>query len=675
MYHSIKHTNNLLIKTKGHTLSVVVLLVTCCFLTGFGQWRATSYISITKTKFNLAGVSPGILTDFCFPQINECRAMAVNKPLDRTSGFISSALILADWNRGSEYFYRNLSTPALIRVNLNTARLTICAYTENVSKFLVIIHAKTNGFRLKEFDIDGDGYQLPSSTYLLGTWGQDDSLESIRQELAIDSISLVYQPREKTRHSKMFIGQLDINEISAHEAGLSNPWIDKLVGDSASGDVSVFDQYSEWSLNKLQAFDRKGEKQIPNFENFGTDIGFLPVLVEFSNGHTNRDEQALAAKLILQAAQLYPYYNDRGLNKDHIMKNLDSFFEKKDLDQKDFWRSLREEVHQNFKDPHFEVILPDSFANEENQLVNGPIRVKNVAGNTLVSAVFCERCQDSIPVGSEVYSLDGKLVANLREEDVEKILLKKTSDTLHLAYHLPGYPKVLKNASIPYNQRFKVGNNFKPRHGEFRFIDSNIIYYRINNWMGDNFLNLINTNKKINNAGNLIIDLRNNGGGYGDEVLQVLSLFYDEPKSIGVVEYPWFKESMLVIPEKKIFRFHDNIRVFIMVDGGTACASEIFTIGMKLRKKTWIVGDAPTMGAIASPALFRFPSGAVVRLHTSIRRYYFDPTVYKEGRGIDPDIWISRTHPRDTYPYEDKALKETISILKTFETNTPLNKN
>jgi C-terminal processing protease CtpA/Prc len=280
----------------------------------------------------------------------------------------------------------------------------------------------------------------------------------------------------------------------------------------------------------------------------------------------------------------------------------------------------------------------------------------------MVSAVFNDRYKDSLPLGSYVFAIDGKTLASLSPEEVESSLYKRPSDSIILSYRAPADPDSVRMITIPYSVRLKIDSNFQPRQGYFTIFDKKVAYYRINRWYGDNIYNLINHRAEIMTAGTLIIDLRGNGGGYGDDVLATLALFLDKPESIGEIKYPWFEESLVIVPEKKTFRFPQTLRLFILLDQGTACGSEIFILGLKKRANSWSLGDSPTMGAIANPGEYKFPSGVVLRFHTTIGRYHFDSKYYTEGKGLEPDFWIPRTNPRDLYPYQDKLLKEAIRI-------------
>ena len=107
---------------------------------------------------------------------------------------------------------------------------------------------------------------------------------------------------------------------------------------------------------------------------------------------------------------------------------------------------------------------------------------------------------------------------------------------------------------------------------------------------------IINVNKeKILTTKNLIIDIRNNGGGNGGSVINLLSTFIKSPCTLYNSNLPQFdvsKESLVIYPDKH-FRL-DFKSIVILINSRTTCGSELFALAMKEHVGAIIVGDNNT---------------------------------------------------------------------------------
>ena len=92
----------------------------------------------------------------------------------------------------------------------------------------------------------------------------------------------------------------------------------------------------------------------------------------------------------------------------------------------------------------------------------------------------------------------------------------------------------------------------------------------------------------------LIIDLRGNGGGYVDALTRLVSHFFDKEIKIGDLKSR--KETKPEVAKKRS-EAPFNGRVIVLVDSGSASASELFARVMQLEKRGTVLGD-DTAGAV-----------------------------------------------------------------------------
>ena len=150
----------------------------------------------------------------------------------------------------------------------------------------------------------------------------------------------------------------------------------------------------------------------------------------------------------------------------------------------------------------------------------------------------------------------------------------------------------------------------------------------------------------------LVIDLRNNPGGRLDAVCNVLRQILPE----GLIVYDEDKYGNRT--EETCSGIHEiSIPLAVLINGGSASASEIFAGAVKDYEKGVLVGET-TYGKGIVQTLRTFTDGSAIKLTTS---HYYTPLGNDiHGVGIEPDVKIS---PDAEDPDEDIVLKKAKEIL------------
>lgn len=156
----------------------------------------------------------------------------------------------------------------------------------------------------------------------------------------------------------------------------------------------------------------------------------------------------------------------------------------------------------------------------------------------------------------------------------------------------------------------------------------------------------------------VIVDLRNNPGGYVAGVKHVLEDFlsegelmmYEENKSTGKTEYRDYRKGKL-----------ENVPVVVLVNEGSASASEIFSAAIQDNERGKVVG-MPTVGkGVEQQVIDDFPDGAMLIM-------VFQQWLTPDGRNINkenpikPDIEIDYTSENATKGV-DPQLEKAIEVL------------
>ena len=153
----------------------------------------------------------------------------------------------------------------------------------------------------------------------------------------------------------------------------------------------------------------------------------------------------------------------------------------------------------------------------------------------------------------------------------------------------------------------------------------------------------------------LIIDLRNNPGGLLNQALGTLDLFIADGKLLSEKgrnsnnDRSWYAHS---------YGTYSKIPIVILVNGGSASASEIVSGGMQDHKRAIIVGEK-TFGKGSVQAIIPINKDEAVRL--TIARYYLPSGRTIQAVGVTPDIKVV---PAKVTPIKNDGIDIKESDLK-----------
>lgn len=168
---------------------------------------------------------------------------------------------------------------------------------------------------------------------------------------------------------------------------------------------------------------------------------------------------------------------------------------------------------------------------------------------------------------------------------------------------------------------------------------------------------------KNNGATSLIVDLRNNTGGYVDSALNIADMFVDSGKSLLITED---KNGNRYTQSSKNSKEID-MPVVVLVNEYTASASEILTGILKDYKLATIVGTTTYgKGVIQEvyPDVLGKDIGGALKVTVS---EYFTPNGNKINKvGIEPDekVELDDSESTDITKDTDTQLQKAIEILK-----------
>ncbi|MBH83510.1 MAG: peptidase S41 [Flavobacteriales bacterium] len=322
-------------------------------------------------------------------------------------------------------------------------------------------------------------------------------------------------------------------------------------------------------------------------------------------------------KFNLVLSQLEEAYVD-SINKDdlieeavtNLLKNLDPhsyYIKAKDL------ASINEPLEGSF----------DGIGVEFNLIKDTILVVAPISGGPSQSV--------GIFSGDKIISVNGETIAGtgLKNEDVFKLLRGKRGTKVNVGILRKGYRELLE---------FEITRDKIPIYSVdvSYMIDPELGYIKINRFAANTYKEFINASKKLldNGMKKLVLDLRNNPGGYLDAAINISNEFLDDNLLIVYTNNRLGHKKEYYSNQKGLLI---NTPVIVIIDEGSASASEIVAGALQDNDKGTIVGRR-SFGKGLVQEQFECSDGSAFRITT---QKYHTPTgrciqrPYKKGKSDD----------------------------------------
>lgn len=266
--------------------------------------------------------------------------------------------------------------------------------------------------------------------------------------------------------------------------------------------------------------------------------------------------------------------------------------------------------HSNFFDPK-EYSL---FREEQMGKYYGVgMTVSTRENQTVVVAPFVgsPAFKAGIRPGDVILKVDGKSCDNLSTTEVADMLKGAKGTTVHVAVGREGWDKPIE---------FTIVRDEIPRPGVeyFTMLKPGIGYVRVSTFNETTDSDLVDALDKLNypSLDGLILDLRNNGGGLLSQAVGMADMFLDKGEAIVSSHGRVSREHTFYAD-----RGNQGLRIplIVLVNGGTASASEIVSGAVQDHDRGLIVGET-TFGKGLVQTQINLPEDTALLLTTA--RYY-----------------------------------------------------
>ena len=354
---------------------------------------------------------------------------------------------------------------------------------------------------------------------------------------------------------------------------------------------------------------------------------------------------------------VYQNYNEiddsvsNGSNKDYLKELetaynniLNSYVEK--VDQKKLTNAAIDGMYKYLGDPYTSYLDEETTADLTDRLKGEykgiGVEITKVDEGILVANVFEKSPaeQAGILIGDLIIKVNGESTLDKTVKEVSNII-KNSDEEIKITVQRSGIEKEIsvksRKVDITSVEKDKIDN---------------VGYLKITAFSNTTYKQFREALESLEKEGinGLVIDLRDNGGGYLNPAVEIAEMFVEKGKNIYGLEsksnVEMYKDST---SESR------NYKVSIIMNGSTASASEILSAALKESYNAITVGTT-SYGKGTVQDTNKLSTGGMVKYTTA---YWLTPNGNKiNGKGITPDINIENKEG------EDLELTAAINAVK-----------
>lgn len=235
-----------------------------------------------------------------------------------------------------------------------------------------------------------------------------------------------------------------------------------------------------------------------------------------------------------------------------------------------------------------------------------------------------------IKPGDRIISIDGEIIRGLDIVEASKRLRGNIGTVINLTIKRDGTAKLL-NFKI---KRDKI--TIKSIKTKVLDAANGIHYVRVTSFLEQTAKDLkkfiLQTSKKGSVKG-LVIDLRGNPGGLLKQAVEMADFFIEKGDIVSTIGRD--KQQKNVLHASKEATLDLNIKLAVLIDEGSASASEILAVALKDHGRAKILGQK-SYGKGSVQSVIPLENGDGVKL--TIAKYYSPKGYVIDKKGVAPDI-------------------------------------
>lgn len=373
----------------------------------------------------------------------------------------------------------------------------------------------------------------------------------------------------------------------------------------------------------------------------------------------------MTALVVAVSTGLIVYHNSDGLKsykllgqseyleefEDAYTNILKSYVEK--VDEKGLINSAIQGMYNYVGDPYTSYLNQETTDDLLDRL-NGEyqgigVEITKVEEGILIVTIFEDSPAKTagLEEGDIIIKVSGKDVTNKTAAEVSNIIKNSEKNKIEISILRDGITKDvtvnIKQVSIPSVEK----QNY-----------DGVGYIRITTFSENTYEQFKTALESLEKEGitSLVIDVRENGGGYLSTAVDIAELFIEKGKTVYGLEN---KNGTNFYEDKT--KESRNYKIAVLINNGSASASEILASALKESYGAKLVG-AKSYGKGTVQETAKLETGGMLKVTTA---YWLTPSGDKiNGKGLSPDVEANGSYYEDMPYEEDTMLQSAINAVK-----------
>lgn len=310
-------------------------------------------------------------------------------------------------------------------------------------------------------------------------------------------------------------------------------------------------------------------------------------------------------------------------------------------------------MYQYLGDPYTSYI--DEEATEDlTDRLNGEytgigVEITKVENGILVITVFegGPAQKAGVEAGDIIVKVNGEDITSKSAAEVSSMIKNSKSSSIEISF---------LRAGITITKTLNISNVNVPSVSKENF--DGVGYIKIDTFSNTTYNQFKNALESLENEGikSLIIDVRNNGGGYLNSAVEIAELFIEKGKNIYGLENK--NGTTFYTDDTKTKR---DYKIAVLINGASASASEILTCALKESYGITTIGTT-SYGKGTVQETSNLSTGGMVKYTTA---YWLTPNGNKINNvGIIPDIEVKMEYIENITYATDIQLQSAINAVK-----------
>lgn len=329
---------------------------------------------------------------------------------------------------------------------------------------------------------------------------------------------------------------------------------------------------------------------------------------------------------------------------------LNSYVEK--VDEKELTNAAIKGMYNYLGDPYTSYLDKDSTDNLMDRLKGEykgiGVEITTNESGTVVMTVFENSPAEEagIMVGDIITKVKGVDVNGKTTSEVSN-MIKSTNGNVEIEVNRGGITKTLTLKVSTVSIKSVVKNKYDKTG-----------YLRIETFSNTTYKQFKESLETLEKDGieNLIVDVRNNGGGFLNSAVEIAELFVEKGKPIYGLQTKDKKEMYKDTTKEK-----RDYKVIVLINGGSASASEVLAAALKESYGATLLGSK-SYGKGTVQDTSELESGGMIKYTTA---YWLTPKgVTINEKGLTPDIEVTGSFKDEMTLENDVELQTAINNLK-----------